>query len=146
MPRPSIKPFRIFKRAFVMHDALPPSLASLVRDQHAQAITMLESLGHDPRRLSLIDAGDIAIRDALPILPPLGERLETKRPHAKREALNAILDFLAAHGTPRETRVAMPAGAPFGTLDIDTDNCTMCISACWLGSSRGNSCRMPPGT
>lgn len=112
----------------VMHDALPTSLAHLVRDQHAQAITMLESLGHDPRRLSLIDAGDIAIRDALPILPPLGERLETKRPHAKREALNAILDFLAAHGTPRETRVAMPAGAPFGTLDIDTDNCTLCMA------------------
>ncbi|MDV6319213.1 4Fe-4S binding protein [Chromohalobacter sp. HP20-39] len=112
----------------VMHGALPPSLAQLVHDQYAQAITMLESLGHDPRRLSLIDAGDIAIRDALPIVPPLDERLETTRPHGKREALNTILDFLAARGTPSEKRVAMPTGAPFGTLDIDTDHCTLCMA------------------
>ncbi|SOC57080.1 4Fe-4S dicluster domain-containing protein [Chromohalobacter canadensis] len=112
----------------VMHDALPPSLAHLVRDQHAQAITMLEALGHDPQRLHLIDAGDVAIRDALPSVPPLDERLETARPHGKREALNTILDFLAVHGTPSDERVAMPAGAPFGTLDIDTDNCTLCMA------------------
>ena len=112
----------------VMHDALPPSLASLVRDQHAQATAMLEALGHDTRRLVPLDAGDADARDALPSVAPLATRLDAARPHGKREALNAILDFLAAHGAPRETRVAMPAGAPFGTLDIDTDNCTLCMA------------------
>ncbi|MCI0508904.1 4Fe-4S binding protein [Chromohalobacter marismortui] len=112
----------------VMHDSLPPSLSRLVHDQYAQATAMLAALGHDTRRLSLIDAGDSAKRDALPIVAPLGARLETTRPHAKREALNSILDFLAAHGTPSAKRVDMPVGAPFGTLDIDADHCTLCMA------------------
>jgi len=112
----------------VLRDDLPPSLARLIRDQYAQARAMLEALGHDTRRLALVAAGDDDARDALPILTPLAERLEGERPTAKREALNDILDFLADHGTPAEARVPMPEGAPFGTLAIDADHCTLCMA------------------
>jgi ferredoxin len=124
-------------------DSLPSSLKTLIDDQYRQAVTMLEALGHDSRRLCLIAPEDSESRDALPALAALSlpERTDAPgqdapaqasakagdREHSKRERLNATLARLAAAGQPSGERHAMPQGAPFGDVAIDKDACTLCL-------------------
>ena len=111
---------------------LPPRMAAQVEAQLAEAHALLEALGHDRRRLVLLEADvdanvdDIAQRDALPTLQalPVGP-LSTG---TKRQRLNASLDWLGQHGSPSGERHDLPQGAPFGGLAIDSDACTLCMS------------------
>ena len=107
---------------------LPPTLRRLVDDQLAQARGLLESLGHSPRRIEWIAATDAEARDALPHEPALAARPPAgSPPEGKRERLEAVLDWLADQGRPSGRRHAMPANAPFGTLEVATDGCTLCM-------------------
>ncbi|MGE5088952.1 MAG: 4Fe-4S binding protein [Candidatus Levyibacteriota bacterium] len=55
----------------------------------------------------------------------------------KRRTLALAFEHLAAHAPVPQTTIALPAGAPFGTLDLDRDACTMCVAcvgACPVGA------------
>ena len=63
---------------------------------------------------------------------PLGE---------KRTVIRLALDHLHAEAPGPVDHVALPPGAPFGTLTIDTDGCTLCLAcvgACPTGALRDN--------
>lgn len=109
------------------HEELPPSLTRLVEDQLAQAHALLDALGHAPQRLQYLAEHDLNARDSLPSLSALGRR-ESAPTGAKRDALNETLSWLAAHGTPANTRSVLSHGAPFGAVAVDTDACTLCMS------------------
>jgi len=52
------------------------------------------------------------------------------------------LNHLHEHAPTPEDILALPAGAPFGTINIDTDGCTMClscVSACPVNALVENS-------
>jgi ferredoxin len=92
-----------------------------------------------PDRIRIVDAVDPdALEDALygrapaplssePILP-LGGRREVTR-------------IAAAALAPSDTPVALPAGAPYGAIQINTDACTLClacVSLCPVGALSDN--------
>jgi ferredoxin len=47
---------------------------------------------------------------------------------SKRGTLGLALDHLAVHAPVPQTRIPLPAGAPFGTLNVNRDACTMCLA------------------
>ncbi|WP_192037003.1 4Fe-4S dicluster domain-containing protein [Halomonas sp. YLGW01] len=108
---------------------LPPSLKTLIDDQYRQASSLLEALGHDCRRLTILTPGDTASRDALPTLAslPVQDASDLSRDAGKRERLNATLAHLATTGHPSHRRHDMPTGAPFGDVAIDNTACTLCM-------------------
>ena len=63
---------------------------------------------------------------------PLGE---------KRTVIRLALDHLHAEAPVPVDHVALPPGAPFGTLNIDAEGCTLCLAcvgACPTGALRDN--------
>lgn len=47
---------------------------------------------------------------------------------AKRETLDFAISHLARHAPTPQDCIALPPGAPFGTIEIDTDKCTLCMA------------------
>ena len=46
----------------------------------------------------------------------------------KRRSLALAFDHLALHAPVPQTVIALPVGAPFGTIEVDRDACTMCLA------------------
>jgi len=47
---------------------------------------------------------------------------------SKRGTIGLAMDHLGAHAPVPQTRIPLPAGAPFGTLLVNRDACTMCLA------------------
>ncbi|HFD16307.1 MAG TPA: 4Fe-4S dicluster domain-containing protein [Rhodospirillales bacterium] len=101
---------------------------------------VLSGLGYEGERLRLLfeedpDALGEAVRrpaEATPVSPagfrPMG---------GTRQLLRLALDHLHAMAPEARERVPLPAGAPFGTVVVDTEGCTLCLScvgACPVGA------------
>ena len=59
----------------------------------------------------------------------------------KREIVNLAVNHLHEHATSPVDLVALPTGAPFGTIEVNTDGCTVClscVSACPTGALKDN--------
>lgn len=114
--------------------ATPATLQHQLEAQFDQASELLAALGHAAGRLAWIPAEDDgSARDALPREAALVARPQPTLEGGKRERLNATLDWLAAQGAPRGERHPLPAGAPFGAIEVDTERCTLCqgcVSLC----------------
>jgi len=108
---------------------------------------ILAALGYDDGRAELIVADDpdvVAARlqtlataqsdDAAPAaFHPVGR---------KRTLLQLALSALHAAAPAPVDEIALPDGAPFGTVDVDVDNCTLCL-AC-VGACPANALRDDP--
>ncbi|WP_302142940.1 4Fe-4S dicluster domain-containing protein [Halomonas alkalicola] len=105
----------------------PPTLQQQLEAQAVQARELLSALGHRPERLAWLPIEDDgSARDALPREAALIARPRAEPAGGKRERLNATLDWLAAQGAPSGESHALPAGAPFGAIEVDTERCTLC--------------------
>ena len=109
-----------------LHPNMPARLSAFLTDQVAQAHALLDALGHDRARVKLIEIADDAARDALPALTPLTESPLSLPEPEKRARLNRVLARLAELGNPSGERVAVPAGAAYGAIQVDSDACTLC--------------------
>ena len=114
-------------------------------DQVTLAKAMLAGVKADAdNRIILIDAADPdAVAEALYNSPckskakpapfsPIG---------APRSMTRLAMRGLAAANTSAGTKIELPAGSPYGRVDIDTDNCTIClscVSACPAGALQDN--------
>ena len=59
----------------------------------------------------------------------------------KREIVNLAANHLHEHAPSPVDLVALPTGAPFGTIEVNTDGCTLClscVSACPTGALKDN--------
>jgi ferredoxin len=96
----------------------------------AQAI--VSGLGYAGEHFRLIDAADSAALDAALCAPPAAgvSRAAAFATQAeKRATLDMAIDHLATVAPIPVEQIALPAdGAPFGSLLIDTERCTMCLS------------------
>ncbi len=100
-----------------------------VSGQLQTARALLGALGHDPLRVAVVEAGDdlpetLAAMGGLPELPAA----EFALVGGKRDAFRLVLDHLARHGRPVGRYVPLPQGSPFGTVRVDTNRCTLCMS------------------
>ncbi len=108
------------------------------------AETVFEALGYGRGRVQALDLDDpSAVEDRLWSLEslttmPAGDFLPLGR---KRAVMGLALDSLYAAAPTPVDAVALPDGAPFGTVEVDIDGCTLCLScvgACPAGALRDN--------
>jgi len=103
-----------------------------------------DGLGYGAGRVRLIEADDpdqleAALYDReTPAAVPAGDVAGVGR---KRSVLRLSLDALHKKAANKVDEIALPAGAPFGRVDIDVDGCTLCLAcvgACPTGALRDN--------
>jgi ferredoxin len=126
-----------------------PQYRHALAEQMAVAQALLSGLGFGGRHFKLIDARDAhdlaALDAALREAPATGiGRAATFNAQAnKRATLELVIDHLLAHAPQRAESIPLPAaGAPFGSLQVNTATCTMCLScvgACPEGALLDNA-------
>jgi ferredoxin len=113
-----------------------PEYRVALAEQMAIAQALLTGLGYAATHLRLLDvrdARDLAALDVALQAPPAQgvAKAATLAPQAdKRATLDLALDHLLAQAPqPLPEAIALPAaGAPLGTLVVDRDKCTLCLS------------------
>jgi ferredoxin len=100
-----------------------------------------QSLGYGPETCGLIEADDPELLQAA--LDNVVPGIASPRPSAflpagrKRSLLENTMSELHCAAPIPVDRVTLPSGAPFGSLDVDVDGCTLCLScvtACPTGA------------
>ncbi len=126
---------------------LPPKRREEAQAQEGEiaiAETVLDGLGYGTGRVRHLHLDDpSAVEDALWSLAklpamPQGDFLPLGR---KRTIMRLALDTLHAGAPNKVDEIAMPAGAPFGTVTVDASGCTLCLScvgACPARALRDN--------
>ena len=128
-------------------DEEAPQYRQALAEQMALGQALMSGLGYAGQHLRLIEAVDVPTLDAaLRAAPAQGvARAATLSAQAdKRATLDLALDHLAgAASQPLPEAIALPAaGAPLGTLVIDTGACTLCLAcvgACPEGALADNA-------
>lgn len=114
---------------------IAPQYREATNAQFAIAQTLVGALGYGGRHLHVIDASRADWADALFALAP-AETVEQPATFGlsedKRRSIEFALDHLVEQARSR-TRivpqsVALPAGAPFGSLKVQRDSCTLCLA------------------
>jgi ferredoxin len=107
----------------------------------ALAEPILTGLGFAGDRVATIETDDPeALSDALraiPALPPAPRPASFLPMGAKRSVLRMALGELQRAAPDPAELIALPEGAPFGTVEIDVGGCTVClscVSACPTGA------------
>ena len=105
---------------------LPPSVRSALDEQMNLAHALLSGLGYP--------ASCIAWRDGESVRVPPEPGSPGREPahfaaiDEKRTLLAHAIDHLAAHAPSSCESVSLPAGSPFGTIEVDTASCTLCMA------------------
>jgi ferredoxin len=114
-----------------------PDYLTGLRQQIDIAQTLLRGLGYAGTHIKLIEAKDVATLDAsLQALKSTKQTVPAKparfaMPSEKRSTLDLALDHLITHApqSPLPEQIELPkAGSPFGTLQVNKDTCTLCLS------------------
>jgi len=146
-------------QVLVLHtDEEAPQYAEGLQAQMQQAQTMLQGLGYAKSGLSsvqLLRATQVTELDAeLQRLTTGAQRLRSTVPAAtfavtaeKRSTLSLVIDHLLEHAPVLQTSTAPEAlalpkeGALFGSVDVNKDSCTLCmscVSACPANALQDN--------
>ena len=118
-----------------------PAYRQALTEQMALAQAILSGLGYRGEHLRLIDSGDVDDADSANHLSALDRALRAPAAQGvakvaalavqadKRATLEMVLDHLLAMAPQPVDEIVLPAaGAPFGSLVVDTDKCTLCLS------------------
>jgi ferredoxin len=112
-----------------------PEYRQALAEQMAVAQAVLNGLGYEGRHFGLLearDARDLAALDAALRAPPargVARAAAFAVQADKRGTLELALDHLLAQAPAAREEIALPAaGAPFGSLVVDSAKCTMCLS------------------
>jgi len=102
-----------------------------LRKQMQFAQTILTELGYSGRHFSVIERAAAAweLQPAATASKPATFNLSPE----KRTSLDFAIDHLAKEAKQKQDVIPLPAGAPFGTLAVNKDTCTLCkacIGAC----------------
>jgi len=125
-----------------------PEYRQALQEQMAVAQAILSGLGYSGQHLKLIEARDA--RDLATLDAALGEAPAQTVSRAasfstqadKRATLDLAIAHLLGQAPAVQETIALPAaGSPFGSLSINTDACTLCLScvgACPEGALADN--------
>ena len=119
----------------LLSDEEAPEYRSALQQQMDVAQAILSGLGYGGEHFRLLEARDardlVALDAALRAAPAQGvQRAAGFAIQAdKRATLDLALEHLLAQAPAASETIALPAaGAPFGTLQVDTTRCTLCLS------------------
>jgi ferredoxin len=117
---------RLLLRAQPRHDTV--GLGSTI----ALAETILTGLGFGAGRIATIEADDpdllAAALHAIPMMPSAPRPASFLAAGDKRGVLRFALRELRRAAPEPQDVIALPAGAPFGAVQIDMAGCTLCLS------------------
>lgn len=111
-----------------------PQYLDALREQMALAQSILAGLGYEGNHFSLLQGRDAADLDQeLKLLARRGGAVPRVRARyavsgEKRTTIDLALDHLVEHAPRTAEEIALPAGALFGTVHVDRDKCTLCMS------------------
>jgi ferredoxin len=112
--------------------------ADALRRQMACAEAIVQGMGYAGEHFALVGEGELEAK-----LWSAAPAAATAQPAAfhlspeKRTTLDFAFEHLAKHAGRAPAEIALPSGAPFGTLKVDKDACTLCkacIGACPEGA------------
>ncbi len=113
-------------------EAEAPQYAAALARQMEIAQAILDGLGYAGPHLQLLRAGSV---DELALGLQHAPRGQTSSQRAgfniaadKRNTLDYALDHLVRHAPVKVDEIPLPAGAPFGTLAVDSAACSLCMS------------------
>jgi ferredoxin len=128
---------RFLLRARPLHD-----ISGLMRTM-ALADPILTGLGFGIGRVATIETDDpdhlIAALRAIPSMPAAPRPASFRPVGKKRDVLRFAMSELHRAAPAPVDIVALPKGAPFGTVELDVGGCTLClscVSACPTGALR----------
>lgn len=111
-----------------------PQYLDALQAQMQVAQALLEGLGYTGSHFSLVQANDVTALDQhLQLVKRRRGGQPAQRARyavgaEKRTTLDLALDHLVEQAPNRPEAIALPAGAPFGTVEVDKDKCTLCLS------------------
>jgi ferredoxin len=118
-----------------------PQYADALAQQMAFADVIVQALGYQGTHAQLLRAPDCATLEAAvwALKPALAVRTPATFHWTadKRATIALAVEHLLAHAPTPRTQVALGAGAPFGTIVVNRDACTMCLAcvgACPVGA------------
>ncbi|MCY7319363.1 MAG: 4Fe-4S binding protein [Ramlibacter sp.] len=121
--------------AVLTTDEEAPQYIDGLKAQMAVAQAILNGLGYSGTHLQLLwantpaelDASLAALGQTRQVGPKLAARFAVAQ--EKRSTLEMSLDHLIEHASLRPESIALPAsGSPFGSVLVDKDKCTLCLS------------------
>ena len=120
--------------------------AASLQDQKAIATAMVHAMGYDEpeSRIGIIDETDPdAVETVLWNLPKASQLTAHSFMASgdKRQVARTAAFLLNADAPQSQDVIALPDGAPYGRISVNTDGCTMClacVSACPMGAIRDN--------
>ena len=116
----------------VLTDEEAPEYRQALAEQMALAQAILGGLGYKGAHFALVDAADGAALDAAlraPSAQGVASRASFLPQSNKRSTLELALGHLLDHAPLRPDTIDLPrAGAPFGSVDVNVDTCTLCLS------------------
>ncbi|WP_420473584.1 4Fe-4S binding protein [Noviherbaspirillum sp. ST9] len=109
-----------------------PQYVEALEQQAGIAQTILAALGYRGTHIELLRAStalelDTELQRAQPATVPAAPatfHIDAE----KRTTLRFAVEHLAAHAPIPATEIALPAGAPFGAVAVNTSACTLCMS------------------
>jgi ferredoxin len=109
-----------------------PQYADALERQMAFAESIAQALGYQGSHFKLLRARDAsalatqvwALERALAVRAPSAFHWTTD----KRTTAFLAIEHLLAHAAVPATEIALPPGAPFGTIEVNRDTCTMCLA------------------
>lgn len=136
-----------FRQVVVLGDPHKAEEFSAVDVESQLMETLLSGFGHKGGRIvTLLESDPDQVEAALYALPDLPE-LTRSAPSplgGKREVTRAALGVLADAGKPGSNIVPLPDSAPYGTVLVNTEACTLCM-AC-VSSCPADALRDTPDT
>ncbi len=116
----------------LMTDEEAPAYRTAVAEQMAVAQAILTGLGFPGEHLRVVHASDVQTLDRALQAPPAAgvARCASFTVQAdKRATLDLAIEHLMGNAVRVPEAIALPAvGSPFGSLEVDTAKCTMCLS------------------
>jgi len=109
-----------------------PEYVEALSRQMGFADAIAQALGYQERHVHLLQASDIAPLEAAvwALQPALGVRAPAVFHWTadKRATLALAIEHLLAHAPTPQSTIPLGAGAPFGTIAVNRDACTMCLA------------------
>jgi len=108
----------------------PASVTREVTHQLTVAGKILTGMGYPATTLRLYQAGDTDLIDTLAALPVMDGRTPATFAalDEKRTVIRLAIEYLYTQAKAPRPLVALPAGAPFGEVQVDSNRCTLCMA------------------
>lgn len=121
-------------------DAVPSTVRAAMQEQIAFARPLLDALGHEGNRIFWL-SNDAAVDEAFAELraPAVEVFASFDTFNDKRGTLRLALDHLYEHARERPPLTSLPAGAPFGQINVDRQACTLCMACSQVCPTRALS-------